>query len=219
MPIAPLLAPKRPAPQPTNLIKNVVATNRALVGQIYSDVCMVSSHPFASLESMGWSMVWPLIHPIRACQYAWQNMQDDPLGGSLDAASTATGEAYVGLVIVAGAATVFVPGGSAIAEAALGIADSLGYACVGLDAAGMALYELEGANAKTEADAADAGSSIASYLEDEAICIGTWKMGDAVQSELFQPNATIGWVTADTIGLPGVYDPPPAPEGPGSKQS
>lgn len=214
MPLSALFGPPRSASKPTNLVKNVVATNRALVGQIYQDVCMVSSHPLASIEAMGWSMAWPLIHPIAAAKCAWQNIHDDPLGGTVDAASTAAGEAYVGLVIVAGAATLAIPGGEALAEASLQIADSLGYACVALDAAGVTLYEIEGAAAKSQADAADAGSSAASYLEDEALCLGTWKMGDAVQAEMFPKNSTVGWVAADVVGLPGVYDPPPAPTGP-----
>lgn len=212
-------APRPPAARPS-VLSNLETTNRELVQQVERDVTDVAHHPWSALTGMLRNMVFPLLHPVTAVETMVAGIQEDHVGGIIDAVGSASGTAFAGAIAVAGLAVVAAPftGGAslAVAAGAMALGTPLGYVSLGSDGAGMLLHEARGASAQAPDAARAEGAAIAPYAEDAALNLGTLVIGNAVEDRFFpgrpasEPVSNpMGDMVNNTIGLAGVYSPPP----------
>lgn len=214
----------RATAQPTSaeskprVLENLKTTNEAMVGQIAADVMEFSRHPLQSLQAMAKGMVFPLIHPIKMAKSLAADIQEDPLAGSLNAAAVASGVAFVGAVLAIGVGVVAAPvtGGAslALAASAASLTTPIALACLAVDGAAIAMHQVRGALADSEEEARQQGEEMAGWVEDAALNVASWVVGDAVQAKLFDAQKaaslvkSLGDATNNTIGLAGIYDLP-----------
>jgi hypothetical protein len=215
----------KPAPEeraeakPRSVIDNLVTTNKAMVEQIGEDIAGVVSNPLGALKNMVQDMFHPLLHPIETVRGAIEDIQANPVRGSIDAVSTATGVAFVGSVVLTALAVLAAPltGGAslAVASGAMAFGNAIAYACIASNTVGILMHQVRGALADTEEEAKQEGRDMAAYVEDQALLAATWVLGDAVQAKYFpdKPNLpglangpSSGWLVNNSIGLTGVYD-------------
>jgi len=200
---------------------NLETTNKAMLAQIKADVLDFSHHPLQSLKAMATGMAFPLAHPIITAKSLAKDIQQDALEGSISAAGTATGVAFIGTVLAIGLGVLAAPltGGAslALAATAASLTTPIALACLAVDGAGIVLHEVRGALADSESKAKKQGQDLAGYVEDAALNVATWVVGDAVQAKFFDApeggaslKGAIGDATNNAIGLAGVYDIPTA---------
>lgn len=203
-------------PKPT-VADNLLATHEAMLARMEADVLEFARHPLQSLETMATGMAFPLAHPFVTARWLARDLAADPLEGSIVAAGVATGVAFVGTVVAIGLGVLAAPvtGGASLALAATAAAltTPVALACLAVDGAGVVLHEVRGALAETEADARQEGEDMAGYVEDAALNLASWAVGDAVQARFFESGAkglgqAVGDVANNTIGLAGIYDMP-----------
>lgn len=207
------------ARKPT-VAENLKTTNKAMLAQIKSDVMDFAHHPLQSLKTMAKGMAFPLTHPILMTKSLIEQIREDALAGSISAAGVATGLAFVGAVFLIGVGTLAAPltGGAslALAASAAAMTTPIALACLAVDGAAIAMHQVRGALADSEAEAKEQGEEMAGWVEDAALNVASWVVGDAVQARFFpsgpDPAATLGRVLGDaannTIGLAGIYDVP-----------
>lgn len=210
-----------------SVVENLKTTNKAMVAQIKADVLEFSQHPLQSLKAMAKGMAFPLIHPLQMAKSLAKDIADDPLAGSINAAAVASGVAFVGAVLAIGVGVLAAPvtGGAslALAASAASLTTPIALACLAVDGAAIAMHQVRGAMADSEEEAMAQGQEMAGWVEDAALNVASWVVGDAVQARFFESGskaaATLGQALGDatnnTIGLAGIYDLPelaPAPD-------
>ncbi|HEY9855086.1 MAG TPA: hypothetical protein V6D05_05055 [Stenomitos sp.] len=200
---------------------NLETTNKAMLTQIKADVLEFTQHPLQSLKTMATGMAFPLAHPIITAKSLAQGIQEDGLEGSIAAAGTASGVAFIGTVLAIGLGVLAAPltGGASLAFAATAasLTTPIAVACLAVDGAGVLLHEVRGAMADSADKAQEEGQNLTGYVEDAALNVATWVVGDAVQAKFFKApeggvslTGAIGDAANNAIGLAGVYDIPTA---------
>lgn len=210
-------APKR------SVIDNLVTTNKAMIEQVGEDIASVASNPVGALATMVKGMFHPLLHPVETVRDAVEGIKADPIKGTVEAFSTATGVAFVGSVVLTALAVLAAPltGGAslALASGAMAFGNVIAYACIAANTVGIAYHQVKGAMAETEEDAKQQGRDMAGYVEDQALLAATWVLGDAAQAKFFPDKPNLpglkarpanGWLLNNGIGMTGVYDDPEA---------
>lgn len=208
--------------KPRTVIDNLVTTNKAMVAQIGEDVASVVANPMDALKTMVEGMFHPLLHPVETLREAVEGIKAEPVKGTIEAFSTATGVAFVGAVVLTAAAVLAAPltGGAslAVASGAMAFGNAIAYACIGANTAGILMHQVRGALAETEEEAKQEGRDMAAYVEDQALLAATWVLGDAAQAKFFPDKPNVpglkarpaqGWLLNNGIGTTGVYDPVP----------
>lgn len=201
-----------------SVLENLKTTNEALVGQIAADVMEFAQHPLKSLGAMAKGMAFPLVHPIQTAKSLAADIKDDPLAGSLNLAAVASGVAFLGAVLAIGVGVIAAPvtGGASLALAmtAASLTTPIAVACLAVDGAAIVMHEVRGAMADSEEEARKQGEEMAGWVEDAALNVASWVVGDAVQAKFFDAHKAAGLVkslgdaTNNTIGLAGIYDLP-----------
>ncbi|HEY9897889.1 MAG TPA: hypothetical protein V6D00_01795 [Pantanalinema sp.] len=218
----PAATAERAAEKPRSVIDNLVTTNKAMVEQIGEDVASVVSNPVGALKTMVQGMFHPLLHPVETVREAVEGIKAEPVKGTVEAFSTATGVAFVGSVVLTALAVLAAPltGGAslAVASGAMAFGNVIAYACIAANTVGILMHQVRGAMADTEEEAKQEGKDMAAYVEDQALLAATWVLGDAAQAKFFPDKPNLpglkarpanGWLLNNGIGMTGVYDEPP----------
>jgi len=203
--------------RPRSVVDNLVLTNKAMVGQIKDDIAGIFKNPLGTVGRMLKGFAFPFMHPMTAIKGMVSRIKDDPLDGTISAASMLTGLGWFLGVAIAGLCVAAAPltGGVSLAAVApaLTIGNIFAAGCIAADAAGIVVHQVRGAMADSDEEAIEAGKSAAEYLEDEVLNVAAWVGSDALANKLSKFVAAEAGkagskVASEGLGFMGVYDVP-----------